>query len=71
MKYKEYEITIKESDIINKLEIIGVALARCIKKNKIREYIVSRKYAVLALDETQKTIIFIRNGIKNGIKTNS
>jgi hypothetical protein len=52
----------KEEQTIQKLEIIGLALYRCVKKNKIREYVMSRNYAITALAEVRKLMAFIRNG---------
>lgn len=58
-------MTDKEEQTIQKLEIIGIALSRAIKKNKNREYVMSKNYIAAALGETQKLINTIRGG-KNG-----
>ena len=56
----------KEEQILQKLEIIGLGLFRCIKKNKEHQYIMSRKYALAALTELRGLMSDIRNGGKNG-----
>jgi hypothetical protein len=56
----------KEEQILQKLEIVGLALYRCVKKNRIREYVMSRNYAISALAEVRKLMESIRNGGKNG-----
>lgn len=55
----------KEEQILQKLEIIGLGLFRCIKKNKEHQYIMSRKYALAALTEVRKLMVNIRNGEKD------
>lgn len=58
----------KEEQLLQKLEIIGLAIHRCVKKNKIREYVMSRNYAISALQEIRKLMAYVRNGSKNGGK---
>lgn len=62
----------KEEQTLQKLEIIGLGIYRCIKKSREHQYVMSRKYALAALSEVRILMACIRqnliliDGGKNG-----